>query len=147
MLGVCPVWEAGQQLALSQLQMPAWAAVPGAASPQDPLGGVGRGLLGLFAEASPLCFPGGASGEVPACRCRRRKRCGFDPWVGKIPWRRAWQPTPVCLPGESHGERSLVDYSPWGCKEWGMTVTNLVTYSTRRAAFGTLEDHDVDHPI
>ena len=36
---------------------------------------------------------------------------------------------------------------PWGCKEWGMTVTNLATYSTRRAAFGTSEDHDVDHPI
>ena len=42
---------------------------------------------------------------------------GFDPWVGTIPWRRAWQPTPVFLPGESHGQRSLVDYSPWGHKE------------------------------
>ena len=39
------------------------------------------------------------------------------PWVLKIPWRRAWQPTPVFLPGESHGQRSLVGYSPWGCKE------------------------------
>ena len=37
---------------------------------------------------------------------------GFDPWVGKIPWRRAWQPTPVFLPGESHGQRSLAGYSP-----------------------------------
>ena len=35
----------------------------------------------------------------------------FDPWVGKIPWRRAWQPTPVLLPGESHGQRSLVGYT------------------------------------
>ena len=42
---------------------------------------------------------------------------GFDPWVGKSPWRREWQPTPVFLPGESHGERSLVGYSPQGCKE------------------------------
>ena len=42
---------------------------------------------------------------------------GFDPWVGKIPWRRAWQPTPVFLPGESHGQRSLAGYSPWGRKE------------------------------
>ena len=42
---------------------------------------------------------------------------GFDPWVGKIPWRREWQPTTVFLPGEFHGQRSLVDYSPWGCKE------------------------------
>ena len=50
-------------------------------------------------------------------RCRRRRRHGFDPWVGKIPWRRAWQPTPVSLPGESHGQRSQAGYSPWGCKE------------------------------
>ena len=42
---------------------------------------------------------------------------GFDPWGGKIPWRRAWQPTPVCLPGESHGQRSLAGYSPWGRRE------------------------------
>ena len=41
----------------------------------------------------------------------------FDPWVGKIPWRRKWQPTPVFLPGKSHGLRSLVGCSPWGCKE------------------------------
>ena len=39
---------------------------------------------------------------------------GFDPWVGKIPWRREWQPTPVFWPGEFHGQRSLVGYSPWG---------------------------------
>ena len=44
-------------------------------------------------------------------------RPGFDPWVGKIPWKRKWQPTPVFLPGESHGWRSLVGYSPRGCKE------------------------------
>ena len=41
----------------------------------------------------------------------------FDPWVGKMPWRRKWQPTPVCFPGESHGQRSLEGYSPWGQKE------------------------------
>ena len=44
-------------------------------------------------------FPDGMSGKEPACQCRRHRRCGFDPWVGKIPWR-AWQPTPVLLPGE-----------------------------------------------
>ena len=43
-------------------------------------------------------------------------RPGFKPWVGKIPWRRAWQPTPVFLPGESHEQRSLVGYSPWGSR-------------------------------
>ena len=62
-------------------------------------------------------FPGGASGKEPACQCRRHKRSGFDPWVGKIPWRRAWQPTPVFLPGESHRQRSPVGCSSWGCKE------------------------------
>ena len=45
------------------------------------------------------------------------RRPGFDPWVGKIPWRRAWPPTPVFLPGESHGQRSLVGCSPWDHKE------------------------------
>ena len=45
------------------------------------------------------------------------KRPGFNPWVGKIPWRRKWQPTPVFLPGESHGRRSLVGYSSRGRKE------------------------------
>ena len=47
---------------------------------------------------------------------------GFDPWVGKIPSKRAWLPTPVFLPGEFHGQRSLVVYSSWGHKESGMTV-------------------------
>ena len=46
-------------------------------------------------------FPGGARSKEPTCKCRRPKRWGFDPWVGKIPWRRKWQPTPVFLPGES----------------------------------------------
>jgi len=49
------------------------------------------------------------SNKESACRC---KRCGFNPWVEKIPWRRAWQPTPVFLLGESHGQRSLASYSP-----------------------------------
>ena len=62
-------------------------------------------------------FPGGASGKEPACQCRRYKRCWLDPWIRKIPWKRAWQPTPVFLPGEFHGRRSLVGYSPWCCKE------------------------------
>ena len=56
-------------------------------------------------------------GKEPACQYRRHKKRGFDPWVGKIPRRRAWQPTPVFLPGEPHGQRSLVRYSLWGHKE------------------------------
>ena len=62
-------------------------------------------------------FPGGTSGKEPVCQRRRHKRHGFDPWVRKIPWRRAWQLTPVFLPEESHGQRSLAGYSPWGCTE------------------------------
>ena len=62
-------------------------------------------------------FPGGASGKEYTCQYRRRKRLGFNPWVRKIPWRRAWQPTPVFLPRESHGQKSLAGHSPWGRKE------------------------------
>ena len=64
---------------------------------------------------------GGASDKEPICQCRRCKRQGIDPWVRKIPWRRKWQPTPEFLLGESHGQRSLAGYSPWGHKESGMT--------------------------
>ena len=56
--------------------------------------------------------PGGARGKESTCQCRRHRRQGFEPWVGKIPWRRKWQPTPVFLLGKSHGQRSLVGYSP-----------------------------------
>ena len=49
--------------------------------------------------------------------CLQCRRPGFNPWVRKIPWRRKWQSTPVFLPGKSHGQRSLVGYSPWVCKE------------------------------
>ena len=69
-------------------------------------------VLGNFSRVRG--FPGGATGKEPACPCRRQKRHGFDPWVGKIPWRRKWGPTPVFLSGESHGQRNLVGYSPWG---------------------------------
>ena len=68
-----------------------------------------------------LGFPCAASGKGSTCQRRRHKRRAFYPWVGKIPWRRAWQPTPVFLPGKSHGQRSLVGYSPWGRKESDMT--------------------------
>ena len=61
--------------------------------------------------------------NLPECR-----RPGFDPRVGKIPWRREWQHTPVFLPGESHGQRSLAGYSPWGRKESDTTerLTHIV---------------------
>ena len=49
--------------------------------------------------------------------CLQCGRPGFDPWVGKMPWRREWLHAPVYFPGESHGQRSLAGYSPWGSKE------------------------------
>ena len=62
-------------------------------------------------------------------QCRRP---GFNPWVGKIPWRKKWLPTPVFLPGECHGQRSLEGYSAWDCKESDMTEqlthTHIITY-------------------
>ena len=63
-------------------------------------------------------------------RCRRH---GFKPWVGKIPWRRKWQPTPQFLTGKSPGQRNLVDYSPQSCKGWDTTEeVSMQTLSTLR---------------
>ena len=76
-------------------------------------------------------FPGGLSGKEPTCQCRRHKRPGFDPWVGKIPWRRAWQPTPVFVPGESKERRWLAGYSPWGHKESDTTEVTWHWYCLR----------------
>ena len=66
-----------------------------------------------------LGFPGKELRPVNAGD--RHKRPGLNPWVGKIPWRRVWQPTPVFLPGNSHRQWSLVGYSLWGHKESDMT--------------------------
>ena len=63
--------------------------------------------LSVYRYTAPWGFPGGANGKELAHQCKRQKRHGFDPWVRKIPWRRSWQPTPVFLPGESHGPKSL----------------------------------------
>ena len=65
-----------------------------------------------------LWLPKCLRGKEFACHCRRRR---FDPWVRKIPWRRKWEPTPVFLPGKSHGQRSLMGYSPWGHEESDVT--------------------------
>ena len=67
--------------------------------------------------SSYMGFPGGASSEEPTCQRRRHRRRAFNSWVLKIPWRRAWKLTPVFLPGEAHGQRSLAGYSPQGDKE------------------------------
>ena len=67
-------------------------------------------------------FPDGTVAKESTCQC---KKCRFDSWVGKIPWSRKWQPTPVFLPGNFHGQRSLVRYSPWGHKKSNMTEHTL----------------------
>ena len=72
-------------------------------------------------------FPSGASGKAPACQCRRQKRCRFNPWVRKIPWRRVQHRTPVSLPGECHGQRSLGNYSPQRRRELDMTEASWHT--------------------
>ena len=61
------------------------------------------------------------SGKESTCQGGRCRRCGFSPWVGEIPWRKEWLPTPGFLPGESHGQRSLAGCSPGGHKESDMT--------------------------
>ena len=66
-------------------------------------------------DEKELGFSGGTSGKELTCQCSKHKTCGFDPWVGKISWRREWQPAWVLLLGESRGQRSLVGYSPQGC--------------------------------
>ena len=63
-------------------------------------------------------FPGGSVVKNPPAN---PGECGFNPWVRKIPWKREWQPTPVFLHGEPHGQRIMVGYSPWGHKELDMT--------------------------
>ena len=63
-------------------------------------------------------LPWWLSGQESTCQFRRYR---FGAWIGKFPWRRKWQPTPVFLPGKPHGQRSLLGYSPWGGKESDMT--------------------------
>ena len=74
--------------------------------------------------------------------CMQLRRPGFDPWVRKIPWRRAWQPTPVFLPGESHGQRGLV-----GCRPWGRTesdTTEVVKQQQQLSTGETLNNFSQD---
>ena len=101
-------WEAGT-LPSAQAREPHRPA-PG---PPTRKGGC-KGLFLLLNQClamSKRSFPRGTSGNKPTQQCRRQKRWGLDPWVGKIPWRRYGNP-PIFSPGESHGQRSLVGYSP-----------------------------------
>ena len=72
-------------------------------------------------------LPRWLSDKESACQCRRHQRCGFNPWVRKIPWRRKWQSTPVFFPGEFHEQRSLACSSPGGWKDLDTTEQLLLT--------------------
>ena len=84
-------------------------------------------------------FPCGSDSKDVCLQCGRP---GFNPWVGKIPWRRKWQPTPALLPGKFHGWRCLGGYSPWGCKELDMTERLQVHFQIVTIASGcNIEQH------
>ena len=72
----------------------------------------------MSSESADICrvlsFNNAFPGKESACQCRRCRRCGLDPWVGKIPWKREWQPALELLPGKSHRQRSLAGCNPWG---------------------------------
>ena len=94
-------------------------------------------LFGYFLQKSKKGLPSGVSGKEPACQWRRCERHAFSPWVGKIPWRKAWQPTPVVLPRECPGQRSLSGCSPWGRKE--SDTTDVTAHTT--------EGQSTPHPL
>ena len=87
---------------------------------------VGKALWELDPSAD---FPGGASDKDSTCQCSQCKRLGFDPWVGKIPKRRKWQPTPAFLPGKFHGQRSLVVHRVW--KSWMHSWAQVTQHNKR----------------
>ena len=88
-------------------------------------------------------FPGGTSGKKKNLSAKARDmRHKFDPWVGKIPWRKEWQPTPVFLPGEFHEQRRLVGYSPWGHEE-----SDTTEYTYMHGTLSPIEITDTLHLI
>ena len=74
-------------------------------------------------------------GTESTCNAGDAPRHGFDPWIGKIPGKRVWQPTPVFLPGESHRQRSLAGYSPRGRKESDVQYLDSISKTTERSLF------------
>ena len=85
---------------------------------------------GVLGNASIASFknrglPGSTGGKEPTCNAGDIMRCGFDPWVGKSLLRRAWQPTPLFLPGESPGTEEPGGYSPWDHKDLDITAKDF----------------------
>ena len=123
-LTLCNPWTAAHQASLSMgfswqeywsgLPFPSPGYLPDPRTePRSPM---------LQADSLVSEPPGKPSGKEPICQCRRCKRCGIDPWVRKIPWRR-WQPTPVFLPGKFHGRGA------WWATVHGVTKSHLHLYS------------------
>ena len=97
-------WHLSRRLVLRLVMLITSKADFSQTSAEQPLDKMKMGLLVTVVRQS---FTGGAYCKEPACQCRQHIRPGFDLWVGTISWRRAWQPTPIFLPGESQGQRSL----------------------------------------
>ena len=93
-------------------------------------------LVFVLMRLHALHFPGGSDSEESTYKAGDP---GSIPGLGRSPWRREWQPIPVFLPGESHGQRSLVGYSPWGCKESDrteqLTLSFVAYYNSRLAKY------------
>ena len=80
-----------------------------------------EGFVCLFFLPDALEFEGASLVSQTVKNLPAMQETQFNPWIRKIPWRRKWQPTPVFLPGKYYGQRSLVGYSPWGCKQLDTT--------------------------
>ena len=91
-----------------------------------------RGTFKMLWYAGSVGLPWWLSSKKSAYKCRRLMRHGFNPWVGKIPWRRKWQPTLLFLPWKSHGQRSLASCNPWDCKESDATEQASIIYWEHR---------------
>ena len=95
----------------------------------------------LIAVSSGL--PWWLSGKESSCNAGDAGDLGMIPWVGKIPWRRKWQPTSVFLPGKSHGQRNQADHSPWGHKE----LDTIEWLSTHTPVYGWPDSLPHLHPF
>ena len=91
-----------------------------------------QNTLSLFSDGSGSWVSKREADWESASWISGHRRRGFSPWIRKVPWKRKWQPTPVILPGESHGQRSLVGYSPWACKETRRSDSTTTTTKARR---------------
>ena len=104
---------------------------------------IDEGNVEIVVDFIFLGFPGGSEVKASACNAGD---LGSIPGSGRFPWRRKWQPTPVFLPGESHGQRSLVGYSPRGCKE-SDTTEQLYIHFTFTLGSKIIMELDCSHKI